>query len=129
MWSDPQKAASYRHRRGGAAATLPVERVDPSTARSTGVLDLDADGAPVGVVEKPDDPPSTLALTGVYVLDPVALHACRLVTPSDRGEYELADALDLLIAAGHPVTLHRLSGWRLNVNTPRDVEAAAARLG
>lgn len=117
-----------RHRAADATATLLVQRVDPATAADTGVVDLDDDGAPVGVVEKPTAPPSTLALTGFFVFDPVVLHACRLVTPSDRGEHELADAIDLLLAADHSVELHRLDGWRVNVNTPEDVSAATDRL-
>lgn len=116
-----------RHRSGEFAATLPVERVDRAEARSTGVIELDA-GDAVGVVEKPSDPPSTLVLTGIYVFEPVILHACHLVTPSARGEYELADAIDLLFAAGRPVALHRLDGWRLNVNTPADIATAVDRL-
>jgi glucose-1-phosphate thymidylyltransferase len=46
------------------------------------------------------------------------------VTPSDRGEYELPDAFDLLAYAGHRVEYTETEGWRVNVNTQEDREQA-----
>jgi len=110
--------------RSGADATLLVDRVTREEARETGVLDLDGDGRVRRIVEKPDEPPSTLVTTGVYGLSPPAFDACRRIEPSDRGEYELADAITLLIEAGARVEVVGLDGWRVNVNTPADVERA-----
>ncbi|MDY7081932.1 MAG: sugar phosphate nucleotidyltransferase, partial [Halobacteria archaeon] len=76
----------------------------------------------VEVVEKPADPPSNLALTGVFAFSTSIFHACHLVQPSERGEYELADAIDLLLKSGRTVDAVELEGWRVNVNTPEDVE-------
>lgn len=117
-----------RHRATDAAATCFVREVTEEEARGTGVCELDDDGRVVGFVEKPAEPPSTLALAGTYVCSPHVFPACRLVTPGDRGEYELSDAFDLLLAAGRSVELVEFSGWRRNVNTPADVEAVEARL-
>ena len=116
------------HRETGASATLPVQPVDRETARGTGVVVVE-DGRVRSVVEKPDDPPSRLALAGVFVLPPATFDALRRVAPSQRGEIELPDAIDRLVEAGHHVETVEFPGWRLNVNTPADVEAAARRFG
>jgi glucose-1-phosphate thymidylyltransferase len=115
--------------RSDADATLLVDRVTREEARETGVLDLDEDGHVRRIVEKPDDPPSTLVTTGVYGFSPAVFDACRRIDPSNRGEYELADAVTLLIEEGARVEAVELDGWRVNVNTPADVERAERLLG
>ena len=114
------------HREASPAATVPVEAVSPAVARETGVAVVE-DGRVRAVVERPDDPPSDLALTGVFVLPPAIFDALRLATPSARGELELSDAIDLLARGGRRVDAVEFPGWRLNVNSPADVEAAADR--
>jgi len=116
------------HRKSDAAATLLVERVDREQARETGVVVTDDAGRVTGLVEKPDDPPSTLVNRGFYVFDEPIEPACRLVTPSDRDEYELTDAVDLLRYAGHRVGTVELDGWCVNVNEPADRERVEERL-
>ena len=116
-----------RHLETDAAATLLVEEVSRERARETGVVET-TDGRVTGLVEKPDDPPSTLVTRGFSVFEPVVGPACRLVTPSERGEYELADALDLLLSAGRRVETVALDGWCVNVNAPADRERVAERL-
>ena len=71
----------------------------------------------VEVVEKPDDPPSNLVMTGFYTFTPSISRACHLVQPPDRGEYELPDAIDLLIQSGRTIDAIRLDGWRQTRNT------------
>lgn len=110
------------------AATLLVDEVSRHEARQTGVCRLNESGELIGLVEKPEKPPSRLALTGFFAFSPRIFNACHLVTPSARGEYELTDAIDLLLAAGHPVETITLSGWRQNINTPDDRDTAAAYL-
>ncbi len=118
-----------RHREADADATLLVDEATADEAAATGVLRFDDDGALEGVVEKPVDPPSTRVTRGCYVFSPVAFHACHLVRPSARGEHELSDAVDLLLAAGRPVETVGFEGRCVNVNTPEDLEAAAALVG
>ena len=116
-----------RHGATGAAATLLVEDVSRERAAEGAAFVLD-DGEPVGVVEKPDEPPSTLIPRGVFVFSPRIFEALRRVEPSERGEYELADAIDALIEGGDRVEPVRLEGWLRNVNTAADVRAASRRL-
>jgi len=117
-----------RHRAAAPAATIPVEDVPREVARETGVVVV-ADGRVRSVVEKPDDPPSLTAMTGVQVFSPAIFEALAAVEPSARGELELADAIDRLARTGHTVLAVEFPGWRLNVNTPTDVDLAARRLG
>jgi glucose-1-phosphate thymidylyltransferase len=114
-----------RHQDTEADVTFPVREVSRETARAGAVCELDETGAVTGLVEKPDDPPSRTVPAAFYVLPPEIVPACRLVRPSDRGEYELADAVDLLIHAGYDVETVPFEGWKVNVNTERDIERAA----
>lgn len=113
-----------RHRDAEPAATLLVDEVAPEVATDHGVCRFDDDGDLAGLVEKPDDPPSNVAVTGFFVCEPAVFPACELVRPSDRGEYEFTDAVDLLAYAGHPVELVRADDWLVNVNEPADREQA-----
>jgi dTDP-glucose pyrophosphorylase len=122
-------AAIERHRETDASATLLVEDVSRAEARTTGVVTTDDEGRVTGLVEKPSDPPSTLVTRGFFVFDPAIGHACALTRPSERGEYELPDAVDLLLSAGHRVEAVELGGWCHNVNEPSDIDAVEERLG
>jgi len=115
------------HRQTGADATLLVDEVAPERAARGGVLELE-DGAVVDLVEKPDDPPSGLATTGCFAFSQRVFEACRAVDESDRGEYELTDAVRWLLERGGTVETVRFDGWRVNVNDRADVERAEARL-
>ncbi len=116
-----------RHRETDAAVTLSVDTVAPATARTTGVCAFE-DGRLVGVVEKPDEPPSRTAIVGAYAVDDVFFDACRRIDPSDRGEYELPDAVSTVLADGHRVETVPVDGWWTNVNTEDDVAAAEGRI-
>jgi dTDP-glucose pyrophosphorylase len=116
-----------RHQERDAAATLLVDDVSWERASEGAALVLE-DGVPTGVVEKADDPPSTLIPRGVHAFSPRIFDALRRVEPSDRGEYELADAIDVLFEEGARVEIVEMDGWLLNVNTVADVEAASRRL-
>ncbi|NLV05260.1 NTP transferase domain-containing protein [Haloarcula rubripromontorii] len=118
-----------RHHSSDASATLLVEDVSRAEARSTGVVTTDGAGRVTGLVEKPADPPSTLVTRGFFAFEPAIGHACALTRPSERGEYELPDAIDLLLSAGHRVEAVELEGWCHNVNEPADVDAVERRLG
>ena len=50
-----------------------------------------------GIVEKPEKPPSNLAIIALYIFKPIIYKAIRKVEPDENGEIQLADALKLLI--------------------------------
>jgi len=117
-----------RQKEDRADAAFLVEEVPYEEASRYGVLDTNEYGEITEVVEKPDDPPSNLVMTGFYTFTPAIFHACHLVQPSDRGEYELPDAIDLLIQSGRTIDAIRLDGWRIDVGYPEDRDRAEERL-
>jgi glucose-1-phosphate thymidylyltransferase len=91
------------------AAQILLARVpDP---QRFGVAELGEAGEVIGLVEKPEDPPSDLALVGVYLFDRRVHEAVRAIEPSDRGELEITDAIQWLIDNGHRVRHEVLEGW------------------
>jgi glucose-1-phosphate thymidylyltransferase len=80
---------------------------DPS---SYGVAELNGDRV-VRLVEKPKDPPSDMALVGVYMFRPTIFEAARAIEPSGRGELEITDAIGALIESGRRVEPHLVRGW------------------
>ncbi|HET9547706.1 MAG TPA: glucose-1-phosphate thymidylyltransferase [Desertimonas sp.] len=76
-----------------------------------GIATLDEHGHVVQLVEKPDDPPSDLALVGVYLFDESIHDAVRAISPSARGELEITDAIQWLITNGRRVRTELLTGW------------------
>jgi len=117
-----------RQQEDRADAAFLVEEVDWDDASRYGVCDTNKYGEVTDVVEKPDDPPSNLVMTGFYTFTPAIFHACHLVQPSNRGEYEISEAIDLLIQSGRTIDAIGLDGWRVDVGYPEDREEAEERL-
>ena len=117
-----------RQREDRADAAFLVEEVPWEEASRYGVCDTNKCGEITDVVEKPDDPPSNLVMTGFYTFSPAIFHACHLVQPSNRGEYEISEAIDLLIRIGRTIDAIVLEGWRIDMGYPEDTNEAEERL-
>ena len=65
-----------------------------------GVVEFDAAGQVRQIIEKPANPPSNFAVTGLYFLDGRAPELAARITPSARGELEIADLLDIYLKEG-----------------------------
>ena len=88
-------AAADRRETGGTVFGYRVS--DPERY---GVVDFDATGRARAIVEKPSQPPSNYAVTGLYFLDGTAPERARAVTPSDRGELEITTLLESYLRDG-----------------------------
>jgi glucose-1-phosphate thymidylyltransferase len=75
-----------------------------------GVAEL-SDGRVVGLVEKPAEPKSDLALVGVYMFSSAVFEAVKAIRPSFRNELEITDAIQHLIDHGLEVRPHIVDGW------------------
>ena len=117
-----------RQRTDRADAAFLVEEVPWEEAGRYGVCETNGDGEIVDVVEKPEDPPSNLVMTGFYTFSPAIFHAAHLVQPSNRGEYEISEAIDLLIKSGRTIDAVPMEGWRMDIGYPEDRDRAEERL-
>lgn len=81
-----------------------------------GVAELDGDRV-IGLVEKPTEPKSDLALVGVYLFDSRVHESIAELKPSFRGELEITDAIQALIDRGLAVRSHIVGGWWKDTGT------------
>ncbi len=86
-----------------------------------GVAQLRADGSIQRLIEKPSQPPSNLALVGIYMFDRHVHEAVDAIQPSSRGEYEITDAIQWLIDQGRTVYPHIHRGWWIDTGKPTDM--------
>jgi UTP--glucose-1-phosphate uridylyltransferase len=118
-----RKMAHVRARHGGNVLCAYV--AEPHQLSNYGVFDLtdtDCDGVSRvrAVVEKPSlgDAPSRYAVAGRYLLEREVFAALKKIEIGPRGEYDLTDAITLLIDAGRPVHVVVHKGIRHDVGSP-----------
>ena len=81
---------------------------DPS---NFGVAKLNKKGEIVQLLEKPKNPPSNLAVVGIYAFRKSIFKAIDNIRPSSRGEMEITDAIQWLVKHSHKVKSELVEGW------------------
>jgi glucose-1-phosphate thymidylyltransferase len=87
-----------RQERGARIILSRVE--EPEHLRHLGVPELDGDGRVVRIFEKPADPPSPYAVTGIYFYDAAVFEVIPTLRPSGRGELEITDVNNHYVDVG-----------------------------
>jgi len=110
--------ASIRHavdqfRLQPAGAKLLLKEVPD--AKRFGVAEIRGDRI-VGIEEKPENPKSNFAVTGIYMYDNTVFEKIRTLVPSDRGELEITDVNNAYISDG-TMTFSFLDGWWTDAGT------------
>jgi glucose-1-phosphate thymidylyltransferase len=82
------------------ARILLAKTDDPEHLRNLGVPELNGDGRVTRIVEKPADPPSPYAVTGIYFYDPDVFRVIPTLVPSGRGELEITDVNNWYVEQG-----------------------------
>lgn len=103
------------NRSSGADATIGVQQVEQP--QHYGVVELDGDGRITRLVEKPLDPPSNYAISGLYAVEegPVLFETLEdLIVADDRGaggEFQLTDAFQRMVDGGETLRAAEVSSW------------------
>ncbi len=98
--------------------TIAVKKIiDPS---KFGVAVISPEGNLVKIIEKPDNPPSNYAVSGIYCFKKGIFESIDKIKPSKRGEYEITDAIEDLLKNNINVNAEIIDGWWIDTGNLHD---------
>ena len=107
-----------RFKQSDASASILLCEVNNPT--QFGIADV-KDGIIKKIMEKPKDPPTNLAVTGIYLLTPTIFDIIDRLKPSWRNEYEITDALQMLLEENHKIIYDMVTDYWKDTGTPHDI--------
>lgn len=75
----------------------------------------------IGLIEKPEEPPSDYVITGIYFFTPIIFDYIKKLKPSWRDEYEITEAIQLLLKDNKNVGYDIINGWWKDTGTVNDI--------
>ncbi|NLE50936.1 MAG: glucose-1-phosphate thymidylyltransferase [Chloroflexi bacterium] len=121
IFQDRMRSLYENFREQKASAAIALTRVRNPSAFGIAVLEGDHIAR---LVEKPKDPPSDLAIAGVYVFTAEIFEAIEHIKPSWRNELEITDAIQYLLDHGKLVLPYIVEGWWIDAGKPDAITLA-----
>jgi len=85
-----------------------------------GIADM-KNGKITKIMEKPKDPPTNFAVTGIYFLTPKIFEIIENLKPSWRNELEITDALQILLSMNNNISYYIITDYWKDTGTPEDI--------
>ena len=101
-------------------ASASILLCEVSNPTQFGIADV-KNGVIKKIMEKPKDPPTNLAVTGIYLLTPTIFDIIDRLKPSWRNEYEITDALQMLLEENHKIIYDMVTDYWKDTGTPHDI--------
>ncbi len=108
IFQDRMMGLYHKFEETGASAAIALTEVPNPSA--FGIAELEGNRIK-RLIEKPKDPPSNLAIAGVYVFQPTMFDAIEHIEPSWRNELEITDAIQYLLDHDGSVVPYVVDGW------------------
>lgn len=86
-----------------------------------GIADITQNGKIKKIMEKPKNPPTNLAVIGIYFLTPIIFEIIEKLKPSWRNELEITDALQMLLEKDKPISYDIITNYWKDTGTADDI--------
>jgi len=112
------------HKAKKADATIGVAEIEDTTRH--GIIQPGPDNRILDMVEKPQpkDAPSNLGIIGVYIFSSSIFDTIKKIKPGVNNEYQLTDAIKMLIDTGSHVYYTKINGKHIDIGTMNDLKKA-----